>query len=131
MKFPDPLLLILSISVGKNISFFVAAIRMMQPIIQEDKTGCGFASVATLAGVSYQHVKTSGGPIRYRRARRQTLVRYQVCSKTPDLAIASQLLLVRITAFKSWDNIATAGAISNQMAHQRNSLCFLALGCFL
>jgi hypothetical protein len=29
----------------------------MQPIIQEDRTGCGIASVASLAGVSYQHVK--------------------------------------------------------------------------
>ena len=30
----------------------------MRPVIQEDKTGCGFASVATLAGVNYQHAKT-------------------------------------------------------------------------
>ncbi len=29
----------------------------MQPIIQEDKTRCGFASVATLAGVIYPQVK--------------------------------------------------------------------------
>jgi hypothetical protein len=35
----------------------------MQPIIQEDRTGCGFASVATLAGVSYQHVKTVAGQL--------------------------------------------------------------------
>jgi len=31
---------------------------MMKPVVQEDKTGCGFAIVATLAGVSYQQVKT-------------------------------------------------------------------------
>ncbi len=29
----------------------------MNPVIQEDQTGCGIASVATLAGVSYQHTK--------------------------------------------------------------------------
>ncbi len=29
----------------------------MRPVIQEDKTGCGLASVATLAGVSYRQVK--------------------------------------------------------------------------
>jgi len=31
---------------------------MMKPVIQEDSTGCGLASVATLVGVSYQHTKT-------------------------------------------------------------------------
>lgn len=31
----------------------------MQPIIQEDRTGCGIANVAILAGMSYQHVKTT------------------------------------------------------------------------
>lgn len=29
----------------------------MQPVIQEEKSGCGFASVATLAGVAYTDVK--------------------------------------------------------------------------
>lgn len=29
----------------------------MNPVIQEDTTGCGIASVATLAGVSYREVK--------------------------------------------------------------------------
>ncbi len=29
----------------------------MKPIVQTDKTGCGLASVATIAGVSYQEVK--------------------------------------------------------------------------
>ena len=33
----------------------------MRPVIQEDKTGCGLASVATLAGVTYQQVKTQAG----------------------------------------------------------------------
>ena len=36
---------------------------MMKPVIQEDRTGCGLASVATLAGVSYQHVKTVEGQL--------------------------------------------------------------------
>jgi ABC-type bacteriocin/lantibiotic exporter with double-glycine peptidase domain len=31
----------------------------MQPIIQEDRTGCGIASVATLEDMSYHHVKTT------------------------------------------------------------------------
>ena len=35
----------------------------MQPVIQEDRTGCGFASVATLAGVSYQQVKRVAGQL--------------------------------------------------------------------
>jgi len=29
----------------------------MNPVIQKDRTGCGFASVATVAGVSYKQVK--------------------------------------------------------------------------
>ena len=29
----------------------------MEPVIQEDRTGCGFASVATVAGVKYKQVK--------------------------------------------------------------------------
>ena len=29
----------------------------MKPVIQEDKTGCGLASVATIAGVTYPQIK--------------------------------------------------------------------------
>ena len=29
----------------------------MKPVIQEETTGCGFAAVATLAGVTYRHVR--------------------------------------------------------------------------
>ncbi len=40
-------------------TFFIfgLALRKMQLVIQEDRTGCELASVATLAGVSYQQVK--------------------------------------------------------------------------
>ena len=30
----------------------------MKPVVQDDKTGCGIASVATIAGVSYARAKT-------------------------------------------------------------------------
>ena len=30
----------------------------MKSVIQEDQTGCGLASIATVAGISYQQVKT-------------------------------------------------------------------------
>ena len=36
---------------------------MIKPVIQEDTTGCGLASVATIAGVSYQEVKKSAGQL--------------------------------------------------------------------
>jgi hypothetical protein len=36
---------------------------MIKPVIQEDRTGCGLASVATLAGVSYQHMKTTASQL--------------------------------------------------------------------
>ena len=36
---------------------------MFTPVIQEDRTGCGLASVATVAGVSYQHVKKIAGQL--------------------------------------------------------------------
>ena len=32
-------------------------LRMMKPIVQGDKTGCGFAAVAALAGVTYKEVR--------------------------------------------------------------------------
>jgi len=35
----------------------------MEPIIQEDRTGCGIASVASLAGVTYQHVKSTASQL--------------------------------------------------------------------
>ncbi len=31
---------------------------VMKPVVQEDVTGCGIASVATLAGLTYQKTKT-------------------------------------------------------------------------
>jgi ABC-type bacteriocin/lantibiotic exporter with double-glycine peptidase domain len=35
----------------------------MKPVVQEDRTGCGLASVATVAGVSYQQVKSVAGQL--------------------------------------------------------------------
>ena len=35
----------------------------MRPVIQEDQTGCGLASVATLVGLSYRQVKTKAGKL--------------------------------------------------------------------
>lgn len=31
--------------------------QFLEPVIQEEKTGCGLAAIATLAGVQYQEVK--------------------------------------------------------------------------
>ena len=36
---------------------------MLTPVIQEDPTGCGLASVATVAGVSYHQVKKIAGKL--------------------------------------------------------------------
>lgn len=33
----------------------------MKPVIQQEITGCGIASVATLTGLSYQHVSAAAG----------------------------------------------------------------------
>jgi len=35
----------------------------MKPIVQEDRAGCGLASVATMAGVSYKQVKRVAGQL--------------------------------------------------------------------
>lgn len=35
----------------------------MKPIIQEEMTGCGIASVAAIAGVSYTHAQTAGASL--------------------------------------------------------------------
>jgi len=93
----------------------------MQPIIQEDKTGCGFASVATLAGVSYQHVKTVEG-------------RLGIDVQDPNLWSDSkyvQKLLTsysfsvsrKITAFKSWDNLPPRALLAIKW-HKRNDCAF-------
>jgi hypothetical protein len=42
---------------------FRVVIGLIQPVIQEDKTGCGFASVATLAGVNYKQAKKVAGQL--------------------------------------------------------------------
>ena len=36
---------------------------MLTPVIQEDRTGCGLASVAAVAGVSYRQVKKIAGQL--------------------------------------------------------------------
>jgi len=33
----------------------------MKPVVQNERTGCGIASVAALAGVSYAHAKAQAG----------------------------------------------------------------------
>ncbi len=75
----------------------------MRPVIQEDKTGCGLASVATLAGLSYRQVKTKasqlginvGDPKLWSDTMyiRQLLASYDISASH------------RVSTFRSWQNL--------------------------
>jgi len=82
----------------------------MNPVIQEDKTGCGFASVATVAGVSYKQVKMVAGQLgidvqdpqlwsdtKYVR----TLLTHYEFSASPHT-----------TPFKSWDSLPSLALLA-------------------
>lgn len=76
---------------------------MMKPAIQEDRTGCGLASVATLAGVSYQRTKTVACKLGIKvqdpplwsdtRYIRKLLAHYGLTASR------------KTTTFESWDNL--------------------------
>ena len=75
----------------------------MQPVIQEDKTGCGLASVATVAGVDYQHVKTKA---------RQLGINVEDPALWSDTRYIRKLLTSynisasrQVSIFTSWDNL--------------------------
>lgn len=94
---------------------------MIKPVVQEDKTGCGFASVATLAGVSYQHVKTVAGQLGFdvqdpklwsdKRYIRKLLTHYGLSASS------------KITPFKSWDNLPPLALLAIKW-HRRNNCAF-------
>lgn len=93
----------------------------MKPVIQDDKTGCGFASVATLAGVTYRHVKTVAGQLGIdvqdpklwsdTRYIRKILASY-------DLSVSR-----KITTFTSWDNLPPLALLAIKW-HRRNNCAF-------
>ena len=90
----------------------------MNPVIQEDKTGCGFASVATVAGVSYKQVKMVAGQLgidvqdpqlwsdtKYVR----TLLTHYEFSASPHT-----------TPFKSWDHLPPLAFLAIKWHRQNN-----------
>ena len=100
----------------------------MKPVIQEDKTGCGLASVAALASVSYLHVKTVAKQVRHQCAKPSTLVRYDVCSKT-------SCKLWPLNVAEDYDvqilgDLTPGRIIGHQMAPKKESI-LLALGSLL
>ena len=94
---------------------------MMKPVVQEDRTGCGFASVATLAGVSYQHVKTVAG---------QLGIHVQDPKLWSDTKYMRKLLASygvsvspKTTTFKSWGNLPSLALLGIKW-HKRNDCTF-------
>jgi ABC-type bacteriocin/lantibiotic exporter with double-glycine peptidase domain len=94
---------------------------MMKPVIQEDSTGCGLASVATLAGVTYQHVKTVAG---------QLGIDVQDPQLWSDTTYVRKLLAHyglsasrKTTTFKSWGNLPPRALLAIKW-HKRNACAF-------
>ncbi len=93
----------------------------MEPVIQEDKTGCGFASVATLAGVSYKKVKRVAGQLGIevqdpqlwsgRKYVRQLLTHYGFST------------FPHPTPFTSWDTLPPLALLAIKW-HKRHSCAF-------
>ncbi len=93
----------------------------MRPVIQEDKTGCGLASVATVAGVSYQHVKTTAGqlgidvedPTLWSDTRyvRKLLASYNISASR------------QVSTFTSWDNLPPLALLAIKW-HSKNNCAF-------
>ena len=93
----------------------------MNPIIQEDQTGCGLATVATLAKVSYLQVKRVAGqlgidvqdPLLWSDITyiRRLLAHYNMSSSS------------HTTPFKSWDRLPSIALLAIKW-HQRNTLAF-------
>jgi hypothetical protein len=94
---------------------------MIKPVIQEDRTGCGLASVATLAGVSYQHVKTVGGPlgIDVQNSRLWSETRY-VRKLLTHYGLSSS---PNTTTFKSWGNLPQLALLAIRW-HKKNDCAF-------
>ena len=91
---------------------------MMKPVIQEDSTGCGLASVATLAGVSYQHTKTVACKLEIKvqdpqlwsdtRYVRKLLAHYGLSASR------------NTTTFKSWDNLPPVTLLAIKWHRKKN-----------
>ena len=93
----------------------------MQPVIQEDRTGCGLASVATLAGVSYQQTK---------RVANQLGIDVQNPQLWSDTQYVRQLLThyglatsPHTTPFSSWDTLPPLALLAIKW-HKRHDRAF-------
>ena len=93
----------------------------MKPIVQEDRTGCGLASVATMAGVSYKQVKKVAG---------QLGIEVQDSQLWSDTKYVQKLLTsyglsvsTKTTTFKSWDNLPPRALLAIKW-HKRNNCAF-------
>jgi ABC-type bacteriocin/lantibiotic exporter with double-glycine peptidase domain len=93
----------------------------MKPIVQEDRTGCGLASVATVAGVSYKQAKKVAGQLgidvqdpqlwsdtKYVR----TLLTHYGLSTSPHT-----------TPFTSWETLPSLALLAIKW-HKRNNCAF-------
>ena len=97
------------------------AIRIMKPVVQEDKTECGFASVATLAGVSYRQVKTAAGQLGIDP---QDLKLWSDTRYIRKLLASHGISVSRkITTFKSWDNLPPLALLAIKW-HRRKNCAF-------
>jgi hypothetical protein len=93
----------------------------MQPVIQEDRTGCGLASVATVVGVSYQQAKRVASQLGIEAQDPQlwssttyvrTLLTHYGVSTSPDT-----------TPFSSWDTLPPLALLAIKW-HKRNARAF-------
>ncbi len=90
----------------------------MQPVIQEDTTGCGLASVATVAGVSYRHVKTVAAKlgIDVQDPKLWSDTKYiRILLTSYDIDASS-----KITPFTSWDKLPPLALLAIKWRRKNN-----------
>ncbi len=94
----------------------------MKPVVQEDRTGCGLASVATLAGMSYQQVKKVAGQLGISVQEDSTLwsdTRY-IRTLLAHYGLASS---PNTRSFKSWDTLPPLALLAIKW-HKPNNYAF-------
>ncbi len=90
----------------------------MKPVIQEDKTGCGLASVAALASVSYLHVKTVANKLSINVQNPQLWSDTMYVRKL--LANYGLSTSRKTTTFKSWETLPPVALLAIKW-HQRKN----------
>lgn len=93
----------------------------MRPVIQEDKTGCGLASVASVVGVSYRQVKDQAGQlgINVEDPKLWSATKYIRKLLTHNGISVSR----QVTTFTSWDSLPPLALLAIKW-HQFNQCAF-------